>query len=785
MEFSVEKYISNFVQNQFPQFYHEDGENFILFVKAYYEWMEDSWGQEENGFGGPIREARELLSYRDIDTSIDKFLEYFQKKYLYGIPFNVIVNKRFLLKHILDVYRSKGTIQCYKLLFKLIYNEDVDLYLPGKDVLRVSDGIWIEPKYLEVTNADILYSLQGKLIIGLSSKTTAVVENIITEPVNKDIVNKVFISNISPKGGEFVVGERIVEEIYKEDQTIVSASPLIMGSLDTLEIYNSGTEFNIGDIIKIASKDVDTGENISFGREGFLKIVSLFRGFGSLNFNLKSGGFGFASNAEIFIYKNLMDTTGQGASFNIRLSDAKKLTYNTDLLVDYLDMTLDSVSYGLSGNTSANLTSQIGSALSFANNTFGKISSLSNIKTGNGYIAPADVFVRSTIKSKNLIGTISYNTTNNVITLTGNNFLNFFANKDVIYLQANNSDANTFELQVIKEVTNSSSVKLYGYPIHNSTASAVYGVAPTILPSQFATTENIMYRVDGTINGINDKIVAINSSGNNVVEKVKVVSSGFGYVDGEDIIAYRYGIVNIPTILNGGIGYSNGDAMIFAGGLSDSPARGSVLTNSNGTITSINTAPGAWFGGSGYKTVPSITVRTSNGINANLVTSFIEYDTSTEIKGIVKKVGIGKGFGFWATNDGKLNEDKYIQDSYYYQDYSYEIRAALSLDKYKEILYNTFHSAGSELFGRYDVLINEAETISIAYENNSANTIPYEYLTCDITDPNVTMSDVRITVDEFIYEDVSNILSMDNTSLNIDCSNSSLTSDRISINILQ
>ena len=94
----TEKYISQFVQNQFPRFYQEEGENFMLFVKAYYEYLETESTNHEVPDGGPIAEARELLGYRDIDTTLEKFLEFFQKKYLYGIPFNVISNKRFLLK---------------------------------------------------------------------------------------------------------------------------------------------------------------------------------------------------------------------------------------------------------------------------------------------------------------------------------------------------------------------------------------------------------------------------------------------------------------------------------------------------------------------------------------------------------------------------------------------------------------------------------------------------------------------------------------------------------------
>ena len=59
-----------------------------------------------------------------------------------------------------------------------------------------------------------------------------------------------------------------------------------------------------------------------------------------------------------------------------------------------------------------------------------------------------------------------------------------------------------------------------------------------------------------------------------------------------------------------------------------------------------------------------------------------------------------------------------------------------------------------------------------------------EYLTCDITDPNVTMDNESVRVSEYIYEDKFNDLTVDNTLLNIECSNNSLTSDRISINVL-
>ena len=70
MDFSIEKNISNFIEKQFPSFYKEEGPDFILFMKAYYEWLESDFGTPLDGNGGPIREARQLYNYRDIDMHL-------------------------------------------------------------------------------------------------------------------------------------------------------------------------------------------------------------------------------------------------------------------------------------------------------------------------------------------------------------------------------------------------------------------------------------------------------------------------------------------------------------------------------------------------------------------------------------------------------------------------------------------------------------------------------------------------------------------------------------------
>lgn len=718
MDFRIEKTISNFVRNQFPDFYKDEGENFILFMKAYYEWAEQGSPDEHVSLpGGFISESRDLLNYRDIDETLTNFLEFFQKKYLYGIPFNIISNKRFLLKHILDVYRSKGTIQCYKLLFRLIYNDDIEVYLPGRDVLRASDGTWTEPKYLEVTENTTTKNLIGKPIVGVSSGTTAIVESFASENFNRDIFNTVYISNIMPKGGDFLPGEKIVVSGQEGNTAAVSAAPTVLGSLNELTIINGGQNYNIGDVIKIVRNDLSNGSIVSYGSEGLLRVTGLSTGFGSLNFDIVSGGFGYMANATSFVYKN--GANGQGASFAIAApSNTQTIQYNTDIICDYSNLTINTATYGFPLSPTANQFSNIGTAFSYTNNVFGTIVNLTNIKTGNGYDQSANVFVRSCQYSKVLPGNVSYNTTSNTITGTSTVFNWIYSNNDVIFLQANSSLGSSIELQVIKQVVNATSIILYGPPSKNSTPSATYKAAPVILPSNYATYESVMFRPDGTINGINELIEASSAQGSNVVAKTVSINSGKGYVEGEQVRAYLYGAVsNNVTIINGGNSYSNGELVVFAGGGAATSANAYVTTNGNGVISNVTVT----YVGSGYTELPTLRVSSANGSGAQLFVSLTEFNTVAEIIGRVKKAGVGKARGYWSTTRGFLNSDKYIQDSRYYQDFSYEIRVAQLLDKYKSILYDTFHTAGSELFGRYLLINTEASKMGILYEESSAS----------------------------------------------------------------
>lgn len=122
--------ISTIVAQQFPEFVREDYPKFIAFVEAYYEFLNQYYKDD-------------LYELRDIDTTLDEFLQLFRKELSINVPYTK-VNERFMLSHIKEQYLSKGSEASFKLLFRLLFNKEVEIAYPSKQILRASDGKWTQ-----------------------------------------------------------------------------------------------------------------------------------------------------------------------------------------------------------------------------------------------------------------------------------------------------------------------------------------------------------------------------------------------------------------------------------------------------------------------------------------------------------------------------------------------------------------------------------------------------------------------------------------------------------------
>lgn len=271
-----EKNISQFIENQFPSFYKEEGPVFISFVKAYYEWLE----QEKNA----IYHSRRILEYKDIDSTTSEFINFFKKKYLNSIQFNTATNTEQFIKHSLDLYKSKGTERSLDLFFKLVFGKPAEIYYPSNDVFKVSAGEWIEPKYLEVSYAPNLKTYVNKTIQGVSSGATTYIEKYIKKRNNGRDIHLFYITEIF---GNFITNESL------RLQNSIEVGPKLLGSLNSLDIIYGGTEYKIGDIVDIISDN--------YGYNGKARVANIASISGVNQFQLLDQGWGYTPNTEVLI----------------------------------------------------------------------------------------------------------------------------------------------------------------------------------------------------------------------------------------------------------------------------------------------------------------------------------------------------------------------------------------------------------------------------------------------------------------------------------------------------
>lgn len=262
---STDLRVSVLVEDQFPEFVREEGPKLVAFIKAYYEWLETT--------GQATDVSKNILNYQDIDRTVDKFIDYFSREVMHTIPKSVLSDKRLLVKNIQDFYKSKGTENAYKLLFRILYNEEIELFYPGQEILRVSDGRWSFEKVLRLTDPNgNIFALGGQIITGVTTGATAKVDKVLSTVQSGIVVYECYISNII---GEFIDNE----QVRNNNSSITGITVSDYGKVKSvvLDVSNSGTGHVSGDRITFISAS-GTGANgfvVDVGGSGEILTVSI------------------------------------------------------------------------------------------------------------------------------------------------------------------------------------------------------------------------------------------------------------------------------------------------------------------------------------------------------------------------------------------------------------------------------------------------------------------------------------------------------------------------------
>ena len=388
--------ISNLVASQLPFFVRNDHENFVAFVEAYYEFLE-----QQNGVNNL---TKNLLTQSDVDLT-DLFVENFYNNFLPFIPKDTAVDKTLILKHIKDFYRSRGTEKSIRFLMRILFNEDVEFYYPQRDILRVSDGKWFQEKSIKITDLEVDGIANNQLgietkfisrrISGNTSNAYALVESTSSYYEGTSLVRELKLSN---QYRNFGFGERIISSFFENGIEKTLTANLFSGSVNTVKIINGGTRYVKNQVITIES-NTGSGANIivsSVSSGDLTSIVAL------------NGGAGFQVNSQVLITGG----GGNGAAASISSVSADNFYHPNSYNIIYTTIqsiasaNINNTNYGLyfSGFTNpANANTTLANSLSyFVYANTGPITGILLYNIGSGYSGAPSITAQANTRVRTL-----------------------------------------------------------------------------------------------------------------------------------------------------------------------------------------------------------------------------------------------------------------------------------------------------------------------------------------------------------------------------------------------
>lgn len=363
--------ISNAIEDQLPSFIYNEDQLLSVLLKAYYKWSEQP--------GRPLHEARSLLDNQDLDAVDDVLWEHFKEELYARIPISFLVNKRLLAKNIKDLYQTKGTSASYRILFRALFDEEIEFYNPGNDILRASDGRWVEESSVrvsQITGSSTLF--EGRFIFGSTTNARGIVKRISNTTEFGVKVSELFLERVV---GIFEDGELVTTD----DGLITGVVYGTTGPLLDIVLRSGGTGHTVGDLVEITAE-------FGSAASGFIIETSDTT---SVSVQINDGGSGyFALNANT--QTDITSGSGSGADFVIsQVSNTEPITLNRDVIGSVHNVVLDtgptfsslgSNTTNLSANlASANVYSVLSTGLLLSNVQMGTITSITMTSYGTGY----------------------------------------------------------------------------------------------------------------------------------------------------------------------------------------------------------------------------------------------------------------------------------------------------------------------------------------------------------------------------------------------------------------
>jgi hypothetical protein len=652
----------------------------------------------------PVQNIQQLLAYADVDNTVWVFLDKFKDSFMESIPDSLAENidQRNLIKNIRDMYEAKGTEDGHRLFFRILFDEKSEFTYPRENMIKSSDGQWSDDFVMRVVEfgTSNFNELIGVRITGQTSGASAIISSLVKFKSGTTLVTELNLDKTTILG-DFIIGETVSGissvldlEITARLSSIVGnvtiTNPMQMGSYSDSSQLSGGQYYEVGDNVRF--------ENL--GTIGVRGQVSRI-GAGSIDkIHIASAGTGYSTSDQLVF--NEVGTNGSSVNAKIAVTGGsfvlEDLT-SPDNIVQNCSDTHDII---------LEHTEQIILEDSTINNIYIELETA----TGTGSLTQEDGTLNPTTYGDYFIGeeelerleldnpANSYNgylgealilEDESKIVREESEPFSVGLEKSLDFdskLVLENGDDIIIENATFADIATNQSVGgnhdvAMGYWNSNINTESGEITKVVVLDRGNGYTSLPSLTINSSGGGTGAELIPLSTSGVGRVLDVKITNYGLDYSAAPKITFNRKLIIKNATG-----NFTIGDEL--------TSVQGNVVDwNVNTKILEIETDVEDFVEGDVIASVGGIT---------GVVVQEDSAEATTQLEAVVRS------YGDFITDRGKVSEDSMrVQDSYYYQDYSYVVRIGESINQWREAIRRSVHPAGWNVFGEVSFATSLAE----------------------------------------------------------------------------
>ena len=666
----------------------------------------------------PVENIQQLLNYSDPDHTISDFLSQMKEEFLNSIPTDTddSLSTRKLIKNIKSLYRAKGTAKAHKAFFRILFNEPSEVYTPTDDMLRVSDGKWNKQTFIRCTQTalqsvnDPIF-LTGQTITQANdpsdadvNEATAIVENVLKFQEGSTQIIEIIL-NLDTITGTFVTGATVTGTSSADSDVTIGVT--VAQALSTAVITNDGHTLTVGDeatlsggagagariqvqdisgagvtevIVNAAGQNYEEGDELTFSSGTAEAEVSIVNG----GFAPESG----STDIHVELETGTISGTGSG---DLLLEDAVdnerggKFIDSASPIVDLrIRIALENESGGLLSEES------VGSNSIYIVNQNSEPDQPYNMEATDHIVLESKTaesgYAGNKIVQQNASGDGDITDIRMIASGSG-------------YTSLPTATIDGTRFIGLENATNTTRDALFPVQERNDSATIVLETGKRILQETDANNFADLVRPPS------DDFCRLElEQGGNLVNE-----SSFSVlnVTGATVIPFgdEIGRATSLTIIEHGINYTSAPTLAFpkyavlktvSGTISADETFTTDISGATGTIIAYD-APLLKYTATQSELEVGDTVTTSGSQTAVVVKA----DTLTGTATIGTQITTA---GKYINQDGHISEgSKKIQDSLYYQDYSYVVRVSESINKWRDSIKRAVHPSGFYVTGEVNI----------------------------------------------------------------------------------